>query len=179
MKQIDLRLLGIAGAILAIAFTAAGVAIYLFRYFLPQVAADTIWDELTGPTIAALVIFGIKSLLFREKVFHLMVAADVPGLSTVNLYLLRRRRGWGMVFMPRFRREALINDRDAFIRNIFWWGVYGVDDCRLCIRFGDSDMNCRYVDLPRALYRPHATIRVRLSELNANQPLVISHQHVE
>lgn len=178
-KQIDFRLLGIAGAILAVAVGAAWVTIVIFRDLFPAIAHQTIWDEISGPTIAAVTIITIKSLLYREKVFHLMVVMDVPGMNTVDLYLLRRRSGWGLLLMPALQREALIDGRDALIRNIFWWGVFGVDRCTFCIKFGDNDTTCRYVELPRALYRAHATIRVRLGELSEAQPLIVSRQHIE
>jgi len=76
--RIDFRLLAITAAILSIALTAAWGATTLFRFLFPSLAAETIWDELTGPTIASLVIIGIKALLYREKVFHLQVTMDVP-----------------------------------------------------------------------------------------------------
>ena len=140
-NRIDFKFLGIVGAIVLVALTAAWAVIVLFRYFLPHLAAETFWDELSGSTIAALVIIGIKSLLLREKLFHLLVTADVPGVSTVHIYLQRRRSGRGLVFNPVFQREAIISDKDALIRNISWWGVYGVDRCTLCVYFGDSDAN--------------------------------------
>ncbi len=178
-QRIDFRLLGIAGAILALAVTAAWTATVLFRYWFPYTAAETIWDELTGPTIASLVIFGTKALLYREKIFHLQVTMDVPDITTVNLYLLRRRGGWRLLLMPTFQREALIHDRHTFIRNVNWWGVYGVDRCVLCLKLEAHDTNCRYVELPRSLYRSHATIRVRLNELSEQQPMIVSPQHIE
>jgi hypothetical protein len=178
-NRIDFRLLAIAGAIVSIALVAAWAATALFRYLFPSIAAETIWDEVTGPTIASLVAIAIKSLLYRKKIFHLMVTTDVPDIHVANLYLLRRRGGWGLIFMPRYQREAMIRDRDTLIRNINWWGVYGVDRCLLCIKYDDNDTNCRYVEIPRSLYRAYVTIRVRLSELSEHQPLVVSRQHIE
>jgi len=178
-NRIDFRLLGIAGAILALALSMAWAATALFRSLFPSLAAETIWDELTGPTIASLVIIGIKALLYREKVFHLEVTMDVPEIHRVNLYVLRRRSGWGLVLMPRYQREAMINDRHTFVRNIHWWGVYGVDPCTLCIKFDKHDAKCQYAVLPRTLYQAHATVHVRLSELNEQQPLIVSPQHIE
>jgi hypothetical protein len=179
MNRIDFRLLGIAGAILAFALTVAWAATALFRSLFPSIAAETIWDELTGPTIASLVIIGIKVLLYREKIFHLLVTMDVPDIRRVTLYLPRRGNGWGLLLMPRYQREAMINDSHTFIRNIHWWGVYGVDRCTMCIKFDNHDTNCRYVELPRSLYRAHATIRVHLSEVSEQQTLIVSPQHVE
>jgi hypothetical protein len=178
-NRIDFRLLAIAGAILSIALAAAWATTALFRYLFPVISAETIWDDVTGPTIASLVAIAIKSLLVRKKIFHLLVTTDVPGISTVNLYLLRRHEGRGLVFKPTFQREAMINEKDTLIRNINWWGVYGVDRCLLCIKFDDNDTNCRYVEIPRSLYRAYVTFQVRLSELSEHQPLVVSRQYIE
>jgi hypothetical protein len=178
-NRIDFRLLAIAGGILSVALAAAWAATALVRYLFPVLSAETIWDDLTGPTIASLVAIAIKSLLYRENIFHLLVTADVPGIRVANLYLLRRRGGRGLIFMPRYQREAMIQDRDTMIRNINWWGAYGVDRCQLCIKFDDNDTNCRYVEIQRSLYRAFVTIRVRFSELSEHQPLVVSHQHIE
>jgi hypothetical protein len=178
-QKIDVKFLAIAGAILAIAFIAAWITIFLFRHFFPDIAIHTFWDELSGPTVATLVVFGIRSLLYRERIFHLMVTMDVPDLRVAHLWVPRRRRGWGMVFVPNLQREALIQDRDTLIRNIFWWGVYGVDRCTVCITFGDSDTGCCYLMLPRAPHQSHATIRVRLSELLELQSFMVSPHHIE
>jgi hypothetical protein len=178
-NRIDLRLLGIAGAILAIALTGAWLSIALFRYLFPHLAAETFWDELSGLPIAALVTIGIKWLLLREQTFHLLVTTDVPEIGTVNLYLRRRREGRGIVFLPAFRREAVIKDRDTLIRNINWWGVYGVDRCTLRFDFSGDDTNGRYVEIPTALCHTHGTIRLRLGELSEHKPLIVSRQHIE
>lgn len=177
--RVDFRLLVITGAIISIALAAAWGATTLFRYLFPSLAAETIWDELTGPTIASLVIIGIKAILYREKVFHLQVTMDVHEIHRADLYLLRRRGGWGLVLMPRYQREAMINDNHTFVRNIHWWGVYGVDPCMLCIKFSARDTKCHYVELPRSLYQAHATVHVRLSELSEQQTLVVARQHIE
>ena len=178
-NRIDFRFLGIVAAIVAIALTAAWAAIVFFRYLFPHLAAETFWDEFSGLPVAALATIGVNSLLLRRQIFHLLVTMDVPGISAVDLYLLRRRDGRGMVFVPTLLREAVINDRDALIRNINWWGVYGVDRCTLCFYFGNGDTNCRYVVVPGTLYRSYATIRVRLGELSEHRPLIVSRRHLE
>ena len=124
-RTIDFRLLGIAGVILAVALGTAFGTIELFRELFPVVAKQTFWDEITGPTIAALVILGIKWLLYREKVFHLLLIMDVPATETAQLYVLRRQRGIGLVFMPTLCREAMVRAPDTMIRNVFWWGCTG------------------------------------------------------
>jgi len=81
--------------------------------------------------------------------------------------------------MPRYQREAVINDSHTFVRNIHWWGVYGVDPCTMCFKFHARDTKCHYVELPRSLYQAHATVHVRLSELSEPQTLMVSRQHIE
>ena len=76
-------------------------------------------------------------------------------------------------------REAIITERTTLIRNISWWGVHGVDVCRLCFYVGDFDTPGYLLDLPRGLVHAHATINIKLSELNEQQQLIISPKHIE
>lgn len=178
LKNIDLKFLLIVGVILLVAFTAAWITIVVFRIILPAVAESTFWDELSGPTVATLVILGIKWLLYREMVFHLLITADIPGTENAQIWILRRRAGQGLILLPRLQREALISQPVTLVRNVFWWGVYGVDRCALYVRFGEGDTSSHVVEFPRGLYHAHAIVRVRLSELTAPR-LVITGAHIE
>ena len=163
MKQIDYRLLGITGGIVAIALTVAWMSIVLFRYLFPALAAETFLDELSGLPIAAMVTVGGQWLLLREEVFHLLLTVDMPDINIVNLQLLRRRSGLGLLFMPAYQREAIITEGTTLIRNISWWGEHGVDVCRLCFYVGDIDTPGHLLDLPRGLIHAHATINIKPS----------------
>jgi hypothetical protein len=94
-NRIDYRFIGIVVAIVAIAFTAAWAAVALFRYLFPHLAAATLWDELSGLPVAALVALGVNSFLLCKQIFHLLATTDVPDVGAVNFYLLRRRDGVG------------------------------------------------------------------------------------
>jgi len=176
-SRIDIRLAGIAGATLLVVCAAAWAGVILFRYWFPVLAAKTILDELSGVPVAALAAVIVKRLLFREEIFHLMVTADVLGHPPVDVYLLRRRKGARMLFVPAFHREAIIAGQNAMIRNIAWWGISAIDVCTLCFKFGDADG--RYLRIPGTLLRHYATVRVRLSELSNGRPLTVSREHVD
>jgi len=178
-NRIDLRLVAIGSATVLLAGAAGWAGVDLFRHWFPNLSAETFWDELSGLPIAAIFAIAAKSILLREKIFHLMVTVDVPGVQAVNVYLLRRRKGWNIIFMPALQREAYIAGRDTMIRNIRWWGISGIDVCTLCFNFGDSDQNGRYVRIPKASCRPYDTVQLRLSELSDRRPLTVSRQHVE
>ena len=151
----------------------------IFRETFPVLANQTIWDEITGPTIAALVILGIKWMLYREKVFHLLIVVDEPAGNTASLYVLRRQLNWDMIFLPTFQREDMIYGPQTLVRNVFWWGVFGVDRCTLDVRFGDSDATSHIVHIPRWPYRAYATIRLHMSELSDARPFLVTPEHFE
>jgi len=178
-NKIDFRFLWISGAIVTVALATATAAIWTFRYLFPHLAAETIWDELSGSTIAALFIFGLKALLLREQVFHLLVTADLPEVRSIHVFLLRRNPGWGLMYVPTFQREAMIHNHDALIRNISWRGVYGVDRCTLCVKFDADERKFQQVIVPKVPRRTHFTIRLRLSDLRENKPLILSVQNIE
>jgi hypothetical protein len=171
--------LAITSVILVIAFALGWGAISLFRFLFPAVAAHTFWDEITGPTIVALAIVLIKWLLYREVVFHVWVDVGIVGDSPVHLWVQRRRRGWGLLFLPAFEREALIWEHQSMIRNAFWWGVFGVDRCLLRFEYDAPKPAWRLVEVPWQAVRPYATIRVSLGEATNTQPLVVAKEQVD
>lgn len=177
-NRIDLRLIFISGFIALVSLSVAWAAIILFRYFFPQLAAETIWDELAGLPIAALISFGVKYILVREQLFHLLVTMDVDGISIVNLKLLRRRDGVGVLFMPTLFKEAIIYNQDTLVRNISWWGVYGVDVCRLCFYADNNQQEYGSLEIPGSLVHSYASVHVKLSELSEGSPLIVDQRHV-
>jgi len=166
-RYIDFKLLSISAAILSVAVALAWAAIELFRQLFPVLSENTFWDELTGPTIAALVLVAVKMLLYRKRTFHLEIISDRKATRT-QVLILRRETGLRLIYMPRFWKEAQLSGGRQLVRNIFWWGVWGVDRCLLCIRTGDQDP-CRMVELPVGSAEDFATVQLALKQLKANR----------
>ena len=179
MTRIDYRMLVISSAILAIAFALGWSATSLFRLLFPLVAASTLWDEITGPTVVTLALLMIKWLMYRQMVFHVWLTADITGDSPVHMRVQRRRRGWRMFLLPVFDREALVSEPYAMIRNVFWWGVFGVDRCVLRFERDAPKPTQHLIEVPQRVVRSHATVRVTLSAQADSLPHVVTKEQVE
>jgi len=162
-RSIDFRLLWISAAILSVAIVLAWLAIEMFRQLFPVISENSFWDELTGPTIGALAILAIKMLLYRQRTFHLQIVSKQRAAS-VYLSLLRRDAGFRLIYLPRFRPEAVVAGRPGMVRNVFWWGIRGVDLCLLCVKTAPNGA-CRMIEIPAGIIDDFGTVRLSIDRL--------------